>query len=299
MSFDSAIHRNPYFEQVNEDPEYEVRKVLSQIGWDGSIPIDLLKICDMYGFEVEFSSVPEMKESGTTKFFGDGDFRIVINTYNTDCVDSFSSNQTQLRRQRFTLAHEIGHCVYKSHTNINLQRNLQNPNNPHSRSYIKQREEQANLFAAHLLIPCEAFKKVLRITGWRDVAILVQHISKNFDVSIQVAVQQIARLADFPCIAILFQIDGTPLRTPTFSPDFTETPLFYGKNQALPSGTLAYQMLNGNNANQHDKRKYRDASTWFPDIAEWKAEKFSVTETSISVGQYGIAAFLEIEELDS
>jgi Zn-dependent peptidase ImmA (M78 family) len=299
MSFNPAKHRNPFFENVNEDPEYEVKRVLVQIGWDGSIPIDLLEICDVYDFEVRFSSIPDMKEAGTTKFLDNGDFYILINTHNTDCIDGFSTNQTELRRQRFTLAHEIGHCIYKSHTDINLQKNLQNLKNPHSKSYVRQRENQSNLFAAHLLIPREAFKKVLRITTWRDAAILIQQVSESFNVSIQVAIQHIARLAEFPCIAILFNVDGVPIRTPSYSSDFTETGLFYGKDQALPSGTLANQMLNGNNSNQHDKKKYRNASTWFPDIPRLKAERFSVVETSIKIGQYGIASFLEIEELDN
>jgi IrrE N-terminal-like domain len=299
MSFNPFKHRNPFFENVNEDPEYEVKRVLAQIGWDGSIPIDLLEICDMYGFEVKFSSIPDMKEAGTTKILGDGDFHILINTHNTNCIDGFSTNQTQLRRQRFTLAHEIGHCIYKSHTDINLQKNLQNPSNPHSKSYVRRREDQSNLFAAHLLIPREAFKKVLKITTWRDTAILIQQISEDFNVSIQVAIQHIARLAEFPCIAILFDVNGISIRTPSYSSDFIETRLFYGKDQNLPSGTLANQMLNGNNSNQYDKKKYRNASIWFPDITRLKADRFSVVETSINTGPYGIASFLEIEELDN
>jgi hypothetical protein len=271
---------------------------LSQIGWDGTIPIDLIAICDTYDFEVRFSDIPEMQEIGKTRFLGDGDFHILINTHNTDCLDSFSSLQSMRRRQRFTLAHEIGHCIYKSHTDIGLQRDLQDPSNPHSKTYAKQRENQANLFAAHLLIPREAFKKLVKSVGLRNIGTLIQKVSESFDVSIQVAVQQVTRLVSFPCIAIVFQSDGTPLRQPTYSPDFSDTGLFYSRNQNLPQRTLAIKMLNGETPNQLDTRHYKDASIWFPGVPEWKAGKFSVTETSIKTGQYGVVSFLEIEELD-
>jgi hypothetical protein len=298
MSSESVGHRSPYFEKVDENPEYEVGKVLSQIGWDGSIPIDLIAICDTYDFEVRFSNIPEMQEIGRMKIVGDGDFHIVINTHETDCLDSFSSIQSVRRRQRFTLAHEIGHCIYKSHTDIELQKDLQNPSNPHSRTYAKQRENQANLFAAHLLIPGEAFKKLVKSVSLRNMGILIQKVSESFDVSIQVAAQQVARLVSFPCITIVFRADGTLLRQPTYSPDFSDTGLSYSRNQNLPQRTLAIKMLNGENPNQLDTRHYKDASIWFPEVPEWKAEKFSVTETSIKTGQYGVVSFLEIEELD-
>jgi|GEM_PF-6711703 len=298
MKSDRIRYRSPYFENVNEDPEYEVNKVLAQIGWDGTIPIDLIEICDMYAFDVKFDPVPEMKEEGTTKFRQEGEYYILLNTHGTDCEDGFSSDRTRCRRQRFTLAHEIAHCIYKSHTDIELQCNLQHPSNPHARNYTRKREEQANLFAAHLLIPRKAFKDFSRSIGWNNIAKLIHQTSESFDVSIEVAIQQIARLADFPCIAILFKQDGSPLRTPSYSPDFSETGLFYGKSQDVPSGTVAAQMLAGQKNSKQVQRKYQSASIWFPDMYEWKTEKFSVTETSISNGRYGVVSFLEIEELD-
>jgi hypothetical protein len=135
MNLDQSKHRNPFFERVDENPEYEARKVLQQVGWNGALPIDLLEICEMYGFEVEFVSCPQMQALGTTEFYEEGDFKVIINTYNTDNPSGFSQNQTLYRRQRFTLAHEIGHCIFSSHTNVSLQRNLQNTSNPHSKTY--------------------------------------------------------------------------------------------------------------------------------------------------------------------
>jgi hypothetical protein len=287
---------NPQFEGTNEDPEYESGKVLFQIGWDGNLPIDLLEICDMFGLECIFGSDPSMAEEGTTKFCGEGDFYVFINTHNTDCVDGFSNNQTKRRRQRFTLAHELAHCTYKSHSDLKLQQNLGAASNPHAKSYIKVREDQANQFAAHLLVPRKAFKTFSRSVSGNDIATLIQLASEQFDVSLEVAAQQASRLADYPCITILFDKAGIPKRTPVYSSDFQETRLFYPKNQDAPKRTAVAQMLSGSNQNQKSKKRFPDASIWFPEAPDWKAGKFSVVETSISTGEYGFVTFLEIND---
>jgi Zn-dependent peptidase ImmA (M78 family) len=291
-------HRNPHFENVNESPEYEAKTVLAQVNWDESLRIDLLDICDQYGFEVKFESFPAMQEEGTTKFLEEGDYHIIINTARTDNLNGFSTDQTRRRRQRFTLAHEIGHCIYKSHVNTTLQKNLQNASNPHSSNYKKLMEGQANQFAPHLLIPRQAFNKQARQIGWLDISKLVFETAEIFDVSAQVAIQQVSNLADFSCIVILFRADGTTLRTPIYSSDFLETNLYYPKSQNVPLGTLAAQMLKNVQPDQCLKKRYLDASSWFPNEKDWKTDKFAINETSIALGSYGVASFLEILSLE-
>jgi hypothetical protein len=298
MTFDSPKHINPFFERVNENPEYEANRILTEFEWDGTLPIDLLAICEANDFEVEFAPHPEMNEEAKTNFFDQGDFRIVINTHGTDNLDGFSTDPMFYRRQRFSLAHEMGHSIFKSHVNTELQKNLQNDFNPHSQEYKKRMENQANQFAAHLLIPIKGFKKHFRYIDSSSIDKVIFKVSDLFNVSIQVAVQQVARLVDFPCIAILFKSDGSTLRTPTPSSDFSETKLFYPKSQDVPLGTQAVQILNNIQSGQCMKKHYRDASIWFPDAPDWRVEKFSIKETSITLGSYGVASFLEIISLD-
>jgi IrrE N-terminal-like domain len=298
MTFNSPKHLNPFFENVNENPEYEANRILTDFGWDGTLPVDLLAICEANDFEVKFFPYPDMKEPATTKFFSRGYFHIVINTYGTDNLNGFSTDPMLYRRQRFSLAHEMGHSIFKSHVNTELQKNLQNDSNPHSQEYKKRMENQANQFAAHLLIPNKAFKKHFRYIDPSSIDKVIFKVADLFDVSIQVAVQQVSRLVDFPCIAILFNADGSTLRTPAFSSDFSETKLFYPKSQDVPFGTQAAQILKNIQSVQCMKKHYRDASIWFPDAPAWKAEKFSIKETSIALGSYGVASFLEIISLD-
>jgi hypothetical protein len=298
MTFNSPKHLNPFFEKVDENPEYEANRILTEFEWDGTLPIDLLAICEANDFEVEFAPHPEMTEEATTKFFDQGDFRIIINTCGTNNLDGFSTDPMFYRRQRFSLAHEMGHSIFKSHVNTELQKNLQNDSNPYKQEYKKRMENQANQFAAYLLIPNKAFKKHFRCIDPNSIDKVVSKVADLFDVSIQVAVQQVSRLVDFPCIAILFKADGSVLRTPAFSPDFLETKLFYSKSQDAPLRTQAAQILKNIQSGQCMKKHFRDASIWFPDEPDWKAEKFSVKETSMALGSYGVASFLEIISLD-
>lgn len=294
----ASQHRNPLFEKVEEDAEYEVSKVLSEISWDGALPIDLEEVCEIYDFKYKFEVDPEMKHcGGKVAIYAPGDFSIIINTSETDCLDGLSADSRIRRRQRFSFAHEIGHCVYPSHQNLALQRNLSNPANPHSHNYIRKRENQANQFAANILIPRQAFKQNIRNCEWDNIAKLVPKVVERFDVSLQVAIQRTASLADFPCMAIIFKTDGLPLRVPSRSSDFSDTRLYFGRDQKVPNSTLAASMLSGNSQQQGARRRsYSDASDWFPESG-WRATKYSINETSFSLGRYGVATFLELAEL--
>jgi hypothetical protein len=288
-------YSSPFFSSTDEDPEYEARKVLSEIGWDGTLPVDPLHICEMYGIECVFGSDSSNREEGSTKFRGEGDFYIFINTYGTDREDGFSSDQVKRRRQRFTLAHELAHCIYKSHTDIELQKSLSNQSNPHSKKYVKIRESQANRFAAYLLIPRKSLKEFSKRFYRSNISSQIQNVADTFDVSMEVAAQQIATLAEFPCICILFNQNGIPKKIPAYSEDFQDTRLFYPKHQEIPQGTGAARMLSKSNQDRTINRVFTDASVWFPE-KPWIAENFSLKETSISLGKYGIISFIEIRE---
>jgi IrrE N-terminal-like domain len=287
---------NPDLEDTNESPEYEARKVLAGIQWDGTPPVDLINICEMNGISYVFRSDPEMEEPGRVVFKSAEDFFIHINTNGTDCENGFSSDPSHRRRQRFTFAHEIGHCFLKSHTNIGLQANLSDKNNPYSNSYAKKRESQASEFAAHLLIPRKEFGKFSRRVGWGSMLKLIEKTSEEFDVSLKVSIQQIAKLADYPCIAIIFKSNGMPERVPVFSDYFQETNLFYPRDLQVPPRSLARSVLESDNLQYRGDKKFPDTTIWFPDIPDWKSDKFSIKETSIKTGKYGAVTILEVME---
>jgi Zn-dependent peptidase ImmA (M78 family) len=64
----------------------------------------------------------------------------------------YSNGSESIYRQRFTVAHEVGHIVLHSGENIVDRRNV------FFESY-DQKEYAANIFAAELLMPIQEFKK--------------------------------------------------------------------------------------------------------------------------------------------
>lgn len=292
-------YRSPNFERLDENPKMEAQKLLSQIGWEEELPINLLELCSQFDYEVRFESHPDLQKcGGKVQYVGVGDFYIIINTHDTDNPTGFSNNDSLRRRQRFTLGHEISHCTYKSHTDLCLQVDLQNKNNPHHVSYVKKQEWQANEFARHLLIPEKAYRRIEKNTGWRSVNTLLSEVVNSFDVSSQVAIQQMARLAQFAAIAILFKPNGIPLRPPIYSADFQDINLYFGKDQPVPENTPAANLLDGKFTDNTMIKTYDSLDLWFPSAFDWKKEKYGVKETSIRLGEYGVATFLEIIEQD-
>ena len=91
------------------------------------------------------------------------------------------------QRQRFTIAHEIGH--FKLHTGIYIDKDTRiNARTSRSSSGLDPDEVQANAFAAELLMPrgmvVYEFTRRVR-TGSRSVDAIVADLARSFDVSTQ------------------------------------------------------------------------------------------------------------------
>ncbi len=100
--------------------------------WDGKLPIDVDTIARRIGVKVEYvTDYPDVS----------GIFSIV-NGVPTCAINAFEP----LLRQRFTLAHELGHFALKHHGE-----SFRDPLNIFNSVMPKERE--ANRFAAELLMP--------------------------------------------------------------------------------------------------------------------------------------------------
>lgn len=72
------------------------------------------------------------------------------------------SRDVTYTRKRFTVAHEIGHIILH-HTPVNFLR-AQGP------IYNPAQESEANAFASELLLPIQAFRRLMPITRPRELA---------------------------------------------------------------------------------------------------------------------------------
>ena len=115
-------------------PEALAATVLQNVGWNGSLPINPKAIAECYGIAVKNEvSLMGGTNSGRCFKLGDGKVMIIVNP-----ADSKA-------RQNFTIAHELGHAFLHGC-------------GTHDRStdrveVYKQKEAQANAFAAALLMP--------------------------------------------------------------------------------------------------------------------------------------------------
>ncbi len=284
--------RSLHFAKKSENPELSANKVLSDYGeWDGSNPLNLLELCDYCDFPYTFEetdAVPEL--SGISRFDTNGNRDIIINTKNTDCTDNFSSITSQRRRQRFTLAHEIGHCIFATHCDPQLQTEFNNTDNLFSKDYLRVTEKEANEFASFLLVPSNFMKAHLKSINRLQIPQKIESISNHFDVSMMVAIQRFVQVETYALMAVVFNKDGKCLRTPMRSKDGEDLSLYFDKTQSIPSCSACETIFRTGEA--FLSKKHRDKSVWFPT----SYKKLEVTEHAFKLGQYGYAVILEVSE---
>jgi Zn-dependent peptidase ImmA (M78 family) len=114
------------------------------------------------------------------------------------------------KRKRFTIGHEIGHyclhCVAKNETIIKDQLFVDKDfivkyRNANNYSYTEQKQEQqANAFAAALLMPVKFIKKELcdKKNALLDENALIDHLADCFDVSVPAMTFRLENMNDFP-----------------------------------------------------------------------------------------------------
>lgn len=134
----------------HQDPERAAIQVLSQMAMDGNdtitVPVDVEQIAKKLGLQVEYRSFQGRHVdslSGLLVRMNPGEpFRAVVNA------------QDSTHRQRFTLAHEIGHYVHKySDTPEDDTPGLVEHRDELSSRGTDSEEIWANRFAAALLMP--------------------------------------------------------------------------------------------------------------------------------------------------
>lgn len=150
-------------------------EILENSGYELKLPIDVNEIINILGIPVE--KRPDFRKSKVTGSISmkEGTPKIWINPM---------MNQSK-ERERFTLAHELGHFMlhiapsfkdeYISDDNIEWNRD----------SNWDVREMEANKFAAELLMPSEQIKEEFNTLDSANKEIKVEKLSEAFKVSRQ------------------------------------------------------------------------------------------------------------------
>lgn len=120
-------------------PEQYAENVLANIGWDGALPIDPVRVAKCYGIEVLRDQEMVGSSSSGHCVTTDEDAKLIL-----------VNPEDPIPRQRFTVAHELGHALLDQpgvHERSGKSRNL---------AAYRAAEARINRFAAALLMPEES-----------------------------------------------------------------------------------------------------------------------------------------------
>lgn len=282
---------NPDFINVAELTRQAALKLLEEC--DAlSAPVDLVDLCQKNDWPLSFEALENDKSAATTLM--DGDYiRIVVNTKYSDNADGFSSDSSLRRRQRFSLAHEIGHACLNTHNKYELQKLLTEADNPHRGRYKLLRESQANDFASELLLPEPLLKDQMKQFRWDDVINAASGIADAFDVSLTVALRRITTMADFAAVMFYFDSNGTAPQRAITSKYFSDTGLPLPTGASMPGGSLVGRLA-GDPSSRVSTMRNMNASIWFGQGP--KAQGFKIQEWAHRLGSYGYLSFLAVTE---
>lgn len=115
---------------------------LLQSYWNGSTPIDPFDIARRLGVTVR-------RESFVGNLSG-----VLIRKHGTTPVIAINAGDSQ-RRQRFTVAHELGHLVLNHKGDLFVDHTILNRRDSRSSTALDPQEIEANSFAAELLMPAD------------------------------------------------------------------------------------------------------------------------------------------------
>lgn len=156
-------------------PEVAAATVLKNVKWPGTLPVDPARIAKCYGIEIlRDKTLVGSTNSGRCLIDDQGNRVIIVNE-----ADSY-------QRQRFTIAHELGHALLDTqgvHNRTETSYNLGN---------YRENEAKMNRFAAALLMPEDKVYNAL--AAGKDLA----QLAEIFGVS-QVAMRiRLVRLGVLP-----------------------------------------------------------------------------------------------------
>jgi Zn-dependent peptidase ImmA (M78 family) len=174
------------------------------------------------------------------------------------------------RRKRFTIGHELGHFLIRSHQGTQTCRLADLQETRRDTQYRRQ-EAEANRFSAGLLMPKPMFTKDLEALGTADVS-HVKELGQLYGTSMEATVNRYVDLTSDIC-AFVFSKDGV-VRYARATKDFPK--LAVGAKSPLPSASLTCRMS-----------KIGEPSKWFEHLGgiwlepEWGKPPPKISEQCI------------------
>jgi hypothetical protein len=214
-----------------------------------------------------------------------GRFHIFCNTA--------QGQQPNFPRVRFTLGHELAHYFIDEHR-VRLARGF--PSHPSftDRPAKSESEQEADLFASHLLMPTAEFRKALTEVSEGLSGII--SLASTFGVSIQSAAIRYAAASRTPCAVVMFRDGGKPWWS--VSPELKAIGLdeFHRFDTGLVPGVVAPLALqddpNASSIGTLHKATI-PATAWFAQIPSALPSELQVKESAVRLRSRGVLTLLQ------
>ena len=193
-------------------------------------------------------------------------------------------------RVRFTLGHELGHYFIDEHRNALLAGLPPHPSfidNPQD----NPAEDEANAFAAGLLMPRREFLKAMQQapTGLKGIL----ELGSTFTVSTQSTALRYVALCGKPCAVVMFRDARKPWWDT--SPAMNALGLTrISRNRVLHDSATGIASRDSKNKHNDPHSGTTLASAWFAGIHQGGKNDFLLNESAIRLGNFGVLTLLEI-----
>ncbi len=201
-------------------------------------------------------------------------------------------------RVRFTIGHELGYYFIDEHRLALASGRI--PSHP---SFIDRTgnsiiETEANLFASHLLLPQQVFRKAV-IQAKPGLRSLLD-IASTFHVSAQATAIRYVEECPLPCAAVMFRPDKNawPATAPTLQ-QLGYKYLCVTESAKLPDGFAAKRAFQAPATNGLSEifEGPSTASFWFKDVTASSSRNTVLVEQAVRLGPYGVLALLLFSKL--
>ena len=189
-----GVYMNKILEKLDGKTSEEILTIYNEID---NIPVDIVKVAKEIGIKLGSIDFTELeKEEGFKKtveekgsilgavFTSGENVNIFYNSrlYDDDELNNLSDADKKdklLRRQRFTIAHEIAHCCLHAGTMQDYHIEYRTE----QKDYTDEKERRANIFAGELLIPkkiiitlCAMLEDKISISFFADLFKVSRHV---------------------------------------------------------------------------------------------------------------------------
>ena len=182
-----------------------------------------------------------------------------LTTLGDRAIITISSAVDNPGRRRFSIAHELGHLEMHRYTREVFVCTTRDISERLAQSPDAVQEQEANEFAATLLLPQRFFAPLCNESD--PTLDFIGELAREFEVSLTATAIRYLKFCDEPC-AIVYTHNGR-IKWFQASRDFEEMRLFIDVRSRVDPTTLAGRFFT-NPYNQHTTSKRIKASTWFP-----------------------------------